>query len=284
MTVLDREEYIEQAFFFRVVRERLLEDLPLQEILAAIQEEVLATSKLPMAIEFLCTELLHQGALTPAMRRLSHYFAPFQTYVIGESEDDRSRFDMRVGLHILELEAQYRATSPQPQGLFLYQFETLCRNRLRYDEGLKAISADPIYNDIWRNWILTVRRQIGLVEFADMIFVRSEFYAQQQIREGDPRELTPEETLFGEKEGRIAWANRRKEPLYMLAALQRQLGYPAVPRVKPQQPAEDLVAQLSRRFERLEHRVKILDEEHRNGLDLTRFYVKEDSPKPAPDS
>jgi hypothetical protein len=278
MTILDPEEYIEQAFFFRVVRERLLEDLPLQEILQAIQEEILATSKLPMAIEFLRTELMHQGSLAPAMRRLSHYFAPFQTYVVSEGEEDRSRFDMRVGLQILELEAQYRAAHPQPQGLFLYQFETLCRNRLRYDEGLKAMSEDPFYNAIWSQWILTVRRQIGLVEFADMIYVRSEFYAQQQLKEGNPRELSADETLFGEKEGRIAWANRRKEPLYMLAALQRQLGYPAVPRIKPSQVTEDLLPQLARRLERLEYRLKLLDDEQKSGIDLTKFYVKEDPP------
>ena len=32
--------------------------------------------------------------------------------------------------------------------------------------------------------------------------------------------------LFGEKEGKIAWANRKKDPLYLFAALQRHLGYP----------------------------------------------------------
>jgi hypothetical protein len=31
--VLDREEYIEQEYFFRVYRERLLENVPSQEIL-----------------------------------------------------------------------------------------------------------------------------------------------------------------------------------------------------------------------------------------------------------
>ena len=36
--------------------------------------------------------------------------------------------------------------------------------------------------------------------------------------------------LFGEKEGRIAMANRRKDPLYLFSALQRHLGYPSVPR------------------------------------------------------
>ena len=51
--ILDREEYIEQAYFFRVYRERLLENVPSQEILQTIQEEILATTRLPMAIDFL---------------------------------------------------------------------------------------------------------------------------------------------------------------------------------------------------------------------------------------
>ena len=37
-------------------------------------------------------------------------------------------------------------------------------------------------------------------------------------------------TLFGEKEGKIARANRGRDPLYLFSALQRQLGYPEVPR------------------------------------------------------
>ena len=43
-------------------------------------------------------------------------------------------------------------------------------------------------------------------------------------------------TLFGEKEGKIARANRGRDPLYLFSALQRQLGYPEVPR--PRRPDE----------------------------------------------
>ena len=53
--LLEREEYIEQAYFFRSYRERLEDNLPSQEILSSIYEEVLATSKLTMALEFLNT-------------------------------------------------------------------------------------------------------------------------------------------------------------------------------------------------------------------------------------
>jgi hypothetical protein len=58
----------------------------------------------------------------------------------------------------------------------------------------------------------------------------------------------------------------------MLAAFQRQLGYPAVPRAaRPAEP-NDLLPQLSRRLERLEQRMKLMEEENRTGIDLTRFY------------
>ena len=72
--ILDREEYIEQAYFFRVYRERLQENVPSQEILQTIQEEILATTRLPMAIDFLRTEILHSGRISDAMHRLAPLF------------------------------------------------------------------------------------------------------------------------------------------------------------------------------------------------------------------
>ena len=37
--MLEREEYVEQAHFFRVIAERLQENLPLQELLAQVREK-----------------------------------------------------------------------------------------------------------------------------------------------------------------------------------------------------------------------------------------------------
>ena len=48
---------------------------------------------------------------------------------------------------MLEREAEYRGQGASPQGIFLYQFETLCRNRLGYDRGLEAIAADSIFDE-----------------------------------------------------------------------------------------------------------------------------------------
>ena len=92
-------------------------------------------------------ELRLTGGFATAMARLPHYFTPFQAYVVGEAEKAEGRFDFRVALEILQREAEYRAAGASPQGIFLYQFEALCRNRLGYDRGLDAVAADPIYDE-----------------------------------------------------------------------------------------------------------------------------------------
>ena len=43
---------------------------------------------------------------------------------------------------------------PTRQGIFLYQFEALCRHRLGYDRGLEAVAGDPAFDETWREWIL----------------------------------------------------------------------------------------------------------------------------------
>ena len=61
LPMLDREEYIEQAHLFRTLGERLAENVPMQELLEHVKQEVLSTTRLPMAIDFLLTELKHIG-------------------------------------------------------------------------------------------------------------------------------------------------------------------------------------------------------------------------------
>ena len=56
--------------------------------------------------------------------------------------------------------------------------------------------------------------------------------------------------------------------------MQRQLGYPAVPRRKAIDDAVDLVPQLMRRVERLEGQLKIMEEDQKGGVDLSQFYQK----------
>jgi hypothetical protein len=272
MPLLERDEYIEQAHFFRALGERLPQNMPLQDLLAQLRDEVLSTAKLPMALDFLLGELKHRGEIAAGMRQLAHYFTAFQTYVVSEGENDRGRFDLRVAFEILRYEAEYRAAGATRPGAFMYQFEALCRNRLRYEKGLDAMAEDPIYDDDWRQWLATVRRQIGIIDLADLVYVRSQHYANDRIRRFGV--LEPDEAvLFGEKEGKIALANRHKDPLYFFSALQRQLGYPQVPRLKPADDAPQLIPQMMRRMERLETRIKLLEDEQRGGIDLTRFYA-----------
>ena len=273
---LEREEYVEQAYFYRTLRERLEHGLSTQELLAGIRQEILSTTKLPLAVDFMIGELRLTGGFGTAMARLGHYFTPFQTYVIQEAERPEGRFDFRVALEVLEREADYRAKGVTQQGIFLYQFETLCRNRLGYDRGLEALAADPMYDDAWREWILTVRRQVGLVDLADMIYVRSEHF--RNLR-GDPEKPI----LFGETEGKIALANRRKDPLYLFSALARHLGYPSVPRPRPPEAERQSVYAIQRRLERLEMRIKLLEEETRGGINLSRFYAQQEN-KTEPES
>lgn len=271
--LLDREEYVEQAYFYRALGERLPDAVPLQDALEQIRQEVLSTTKLPMAIEFLLTELKHTGMMSGAMARLSHYFHPFQTYVIAEAEADRGRFDMRIALQLLQHEADYRSKGGTRAGLFMYQFESLCRNRLKYDTGLQAIANDPFYDAAWRDWILEVRRQVGLVDFADMIYVRSEHLITRRRQLREESELPAAHViLFGEKEGKIAFANRQRDPLYLFAALQRHLGYPAVPRAKIVEDPGETLQGIARRLDRIEVRMKFLEEEQRGGIDLNKLY------------
>ena len=275
---LGREEYIEQAHFFQALADRIASNVPAQEVLASVREETLATTKLPLAIDFMLAELRHAGAFGTAMAQLQHYFTAFQSFVVGEAERERGKFDLRVGLSVLAQEALYRAgryrdAEPTRQGLFLYQFEVLCRNRLGYDAGIAAIAADPAYDEPWRDWILAIRRQVGMVDIADLLYVHSAHYAQRAERSGQAKGGTPRPApLFGEREGRIALANRKKDPLFLFASLHRQLGYPDIPRADVRDPKEDLLPQLARRLEQLEKRMSLMEDEQRGGIDLTKLY------------
>ena len=274
--LLDREEYVEQAYFFRAYRERLADGVPSQEILAQVREELLSNTRLPVALEVIEGELLLRGQLVDGMQHLGHYFTPFQIFVIGQSEDEKAKFDQVTALHVLEKEAEYRAEEPTPQGLFIYHFEAISRNHLGYDHGLEAVAADPIYSEEFRNWILRIRTELGTIDFADMIYVRSEQMVVDQRRQrGDADWEADYPILFGAKEGRIAKANRSKDPLYMFAALQRQLHYPVVPRTQKAREIE-LDPVLERRLVIIEKRLQLAEAELKGGVDLTEFYARSD--------
>jgi hypothetical protein len=273
MPVLEREEYIEQAYFFRAFRERLVDGLPSQEILARVGEELLSTTRLPMATAFLHTEVKATGLMSPAMARIGHYFTPFQTHVVAQAEGDVSRFAMDQALLVLEREAKYKAEAPSLPGLFVFQFEAVARNRLGYGRGLEAMAADPFYPEDWRDYMATLRARLGDVDFADLIFVRSSYFITER-RRINPEFVPKFPVLFGEKEGKIARANRGRDPMYLFSALQRQLGYPEVPRPKRPDEAEARIAVLEQRVTLLENRMKAAESDLNNDIDLSQFTVR----------
>jgi hypothetical protein len=281
-SVLEREEYIEQAYFFRVLRERLAANMAAQEILEHIHQEILSITRLPMAIQFLATELKHSGLLSSGFTLLPHYFHPFQAFTIRQAEEASSRFSVETALVILEREAAYRAAHPSPAGLFVYQFEAISRNRLGYIDGLEAMENDPFFDAEWQSFLQLVRKQLGVVDFADLVYLRSEFYVVDQRRQLSDYE-PPVPPLFGEKEGKIAKANRGKDPLFLFAALQRQLGYPEVPRPRTRDdPAVKLEA-IFAKLRELEQRLKLVEGETRGKVDLTPFMVKPEDIKGSDD-
>ena len=281
MPVLDREEYIEQAYFFHAFRERLIDGLPSQEILARVGEEILSTTRLPLAIAFLTGEIKGVGLMAPAMARLGHYFTPFQAHVIGQAEGDFSRFSIDQALLVLEREAKFKAEGPTRAGLFVYQFEALSRNRLGYTRGLDAIAGDPFYDDDWKGYIRQLGARLGDVDFADLIYVRSSYFVAER-RRANPDYEPKYPTLFGEKEGKIARANRGRDPLYLFSALQRQLGYPEVPRPRRPDEAEARIALLEHRVTQLENRLKAAETDMHNDFDLSEVLVKPEDTAGAP--
>ncbi len=284
---LPREEYVEQEHFFRVLRERSAANVPVQDALAQVRDEILATTNLPFAIDFLRTEALHGGRLSVAMERIPHYFTPFQTFVITNAEADTTKFDMPTGLLVLERLAGFMANRPSRSGLFIYQFECISRNRLGYDAGLRAVAADPYYDEPWSDWIRRIAGRLGVADFADLVYYRSEEHVEDVRRRAQNPDWQPETILlFGRSEGRIARANRGKDPLYMFAALQRQLGYPRVPKARPK-AADKLPPAVEGRLQRLEKRITLLEAETKGqGIDLTEFMKKPDPfadpPPPSP--
>lgn len=271
--VLPKEEYIEQAYFFRSFRERLQDGQPAQNILEHVHQELLSTTNLPFAVQFLHDELRHSGVMGEAMKKIGHYFTPFQAHVVNQAEVHDSKFTFTQALLVLEREALYRSGEPSPPGLFIYEVETLSRNRLGYMHGLDSMEKDGFYPEDWRQYIGRVRTQLGIREFAELIFARSHFFVTKR-RQQEPDYEATFPILFSEKEGKIALANLGKDPMYLFATLQRQLNYPEVPRLPRKDGRVDEMADLQKRVKALETRLQIMEANQTGDLDLSQFYVK----------
>ena len=180
---------------------------------------------------------------------------------------------MDQALLVLEREAKFKAENPSLPALFVFQFEALSRNRLGYTKGLAAMAADPFYTEDWQDYILTLRSRLGDVDFADLIFVRSEHFVSERTRL-NPDFIPKFPVLFGEKEGKIARANRGRDPMYLFSALQRQLGYPEVPRPRRPDELEARVLLLEQKIAQLENRLKSAESDLQHDDVLTQVLVK----------
>jgi hypothetical protein len=268
--VLDREEYVEQTHLFHTVRERLGENLPVQEILLAAHDELLTTTRLPFAVQFLVTELKHSGLLGNGFAKLPHYYTPFQAFVVEQAETARQKFEMGTAFLVLEREAGYKATGVTPAGLFVYQLETITRNRLGYTAGLDAMALDPHYDQIWRDFVVFARRQMGVTDLGQLVYLRSELYVAD-VRRNEPNYEPPVPPVFGTKEGRIGKASRGREPAYLFSALQRQLGYPEVPKPNQRDDLKTKLDVITGKLKELEQRLRLAEGEIRGNVDLTQF-------------
>jgi hypothetical protein len=172
---------------------------------------------------------------------------------------------------------------------------------LGYTDGLKAMANDPMYSEEWGRWIMRLAASLGERELAEVVYLASQHFqnrrttsrspmntspADSKAAPDEPSATTPAAALFGDQEGRIAKANIGRDPLYFFAALQRQLGYPSVPRSISAEADENkkLPPFLEARLNKIEQRLKITEMEVKGGIDLTRFYKQPDSETPKFDS
>jgi hypothetical protein len=65
------------------------------------------------------------------------------------------------------------------------------------------------------------------------------------------------------RKGKIAQANRGRDPLYLFAALQRHLGYPEVPR-RSETNLDSMLDRLQTKLRELETRLKLMEMEQRH--------------------
>ena len=270
--ILDREEYIEQAYFFHVLRERLSENVPAQEVLERLHEEILSTTRLPYAIQFLATELKHAGLLSAGFARLLHYFTPYQAFVIQQTEEEGKRFNIQSALVILEREAAYRAAAVTKPGLFVYQFEAVSRNRLGYEAGLQAMFNDPMYDDAWR------LSATGPPASRRRRFCRHHLRALRVIRQRPPPRTAGLRTAFATALWRERRQDRQGQPRPRSAL--SVLGTPAPARLSGGTATETPRGSGSQvrcarvHVRELETRIKVIDAELKGQVDVTQLLAK----------
>ena len=133
-----------------------------------------------------------------------------------------------------------------------------------------------------------------MVDIADVIYVHSEYYWQRQrtARADSTAARGPRECRRAATEERARHRRQRTTPSSSSASAKAASPWPIARRIrcscsprctgswatrrcpasKPADKEQALLPQLARRLEQLEMRLKIIEEEQRGGLDLTKFY------------
>ncbi len=127
------------------MRERVEERVPTQVILAQIHEEILATTRLPLAIQFLATELKHTGLLASGFARLPHYFTPFQAFVVRQTEEEAQ--PLQPGDRPVRSSNAKPSTAPKRRrrrGCSSISSRRISRNRLGYDARSGVRGGGPV--------------------------------------------------------------------------------------------------------------------------------------------
>ena len=81
---LDREEYVEQAYFFRTLRERMELGMSTQELIGGIRHELLSTTKLPLALDVLAAELRLVGGFSSAAKKVEPGWVTLEKALAGK--------------------------------------------------------------------------------------------------------------------------------------------------------------------------------------------------------
>ena len=140
MQRLDHDEYVEQAHFFRTLGERLPQNMPLQDLLLSCRTR----SWRPRSC--LRVGVSARRAETFRRDRRGDGEAAALFHARSRPTSCRRRKTSEVVLtcgwlsNCCACEAEYLARGATRQGMFMYQFECLCRNRLRYERGLDAMA------------------------------------------------------------------------------------------------------------------------------------------------
>ena len=123
-----------------------------------------------------------------------------------------SRFSMEQALLILEREAKYKSENPARRPVHFPVRVSVAKPAGLHPGTGAAMSADPLYTEDWRDYILMLQTRLGDVDFAKP---HPSYYAHfvKERRKTNPEFEPKYPTLFGEREGKIARANRGRDPV-----------------------------------------------------------------------